>query len=83
MGNPDTYERNGYKPINTNPIDELNLHEGEMPTGENENRYEKPKTLEDLTENACNRIDTGECDIPKSLGCDKGKYMFCFRAPPK
>ena len=34
MENPDTSERNGYKPINTNPEDELKLHtDGEMPTG--------------------------------------------------
>ena len=40
--NPDTSERNGYKPINTNPEDELRLHtDGEMPTGENENKFLK------------------------------------------
>ena len=40
MENPDTSERNGYKPINTNPEDELRLHtDGDMPTGENENKF--------------------------------------------
>ena len=40
MENPDTSERNGYKPICTNPDDELKLHtDGEMPTGEKENKY--------------------------------------------
>ena len=40
MENPDTSERNGYKPIDTNPEDELKLHtDGEMPTGEKENKY--------------------------------------------
>ena len=40
MENPDTSERNGYKPICTNPEDELKLHtDGEMPTGEKENKY--------------------------------------------
>ena len=40
MENPDTSERNRYKPICTNPDDELKLHtDGEMPTGENENKY--------------------------------------------
>ena len=42
--NPDTSERNGYKPICTIPDDELKLHtDGKMPTGENENKYLKPK----------------------------------------
>ena len=40
MENADTSERNGYKPINTNPEDELKLHtDGELPTGENKNNY--------------------------------------------
>ena len=40
MENPDTSERNGYKPNNTNPEDELKLHaDGEMPTRENKNKY--------------------------------------------
>ena len=40
MENPDTSERNGYKPICTNSDDELKLHtDGEMPTDENENKY--------------------------------------------
>ena len=45
-----------------------------MPTGENENKYlETPKNhlLEDQTENVCNRICTGECDIQKTSGYDK------------
>ena len=38
--NPDTSERNWYKPIDTNPEDELKLHtDSEMPTGEKENKY--------------------------------------------
>ena len=37
--NPYTSERNGYKPIDTNPEDELKLHtDGEMLTGEKENK---------------------------------------------
>ena len=40
MENPDTSKRNGYKPICTNPDDELKLHtDSEMPTGEKENKY--------------------------------------------
>ena len=40
MENPDTSDRNGDKPINTNPEDELQLHnDGEMSTGENQNEY--------------------------------------------
>ena len=40
MENPDTSKRNVYKSINTNPEDELKLHtDGEMTTGENENKY--------------------------------------------
>ena len=40
MENPDTSERNRYKPISTNLKDELKLlTDGEMPTGENENKY--------------------------------------------
>ena len=36
----DTSERNGYKHIDTNPEDKLKLHtDGEMPTGEKENKY--------------------------------------------
>ena len=35
MENPETSERNGYKPIDTNPEDELKLQtDGEIPTGE-------------------------------------------------
>ena len=55
MENPGTSERNGYKPISTNPDDELKLHsDGEMPAGD-----------------VCNRMDTGECNIQKTFGCDK------------
>ena len=44
MENPDTSEGNGYKPICTTRDDELKLHtDGEMPTGENENKYLDPK----------------------------------------
>ena len=44
MENPDTSERNGYKPIDTNPEDELTLlTDGEMPTGEKENKYLETK----------------------------------------
>ena len=40
MENPDTSERNGYKPISTNLKDELKLQtDGEIPTGENETKY--------------------------------------------
>ena len=58
MENPDTSERNGYKPICTNPDDELKLHtDGEMPTGENENEY-----LE--TENIAVRRSNRKCVQP-------------------
>ena len=45
MENPDTSERNGYKPICTNPDDELKLHtDGEMPTGGKKiKKIKKPK----------------------------------------
>ena len=44
--NLDTSERNGYIPICTNPNDELKLHtDGEMPTGENENKYLETKKI--------------------------------------
>ena len=41
MENPDSSEKNGYKPVSTKTIeDDLNLHtEGEKPTGEKENEY--------------------------------------------
>ena len=62
MENPDTSERNGYKPISSNPEDELKLHtEGEMPTGENEN-----KSLE--TENPSNRRSNRKCMQPSLYG---------------
>ena len=62
MKNPDTSERNGYKPINTNPEDELGLHaDGEMPTGENEN-----KCLE--TEKSPVRRSSRKCSQPKLYG---------------
>ena len=89
MENPDTSERNGYKPINTNPEDELKLHtDGEMPTVENKNNYVETENLpvrrSNRLTNACNRIDTGECDIPKTSGCEKkGKTHVCFRTKPK
>ena len=38
MDNPDTSKRNRYKPIATNPEDELNFHtDAEIHTGENKN----------------------------------------------
>ena len=45
MENPDTSERNGYKPICTNTDDELKLHiDGEMPTGGKKiKKIKKPK----------------------------------------
>ena len=62
MENPDTSERNGYKPINTNPEDELKLHtDGEMSTGENENKY-----LE--TEKSSVRRSNRKCMQPNSYG---------------
>ena len=46
MENADTSKRNGYKPINPSPEDELKLHtDGEMPTGENENKYLETENL--------------------------------------
>ena len=46
MENPDTSERNGFKPISTNPDDELKLHtDGEMPTSENETKYSETENL--------------------------------------
>ena len=62
MENPDTSERNGYKPINTNPEDELRLHtDGEMPTGENENKF-----LE--TEKSSVRRSSRKCSQPNWYG---------------
>ena len=62
MENPDTSERNGYKPICTNPDDELKLHtDGEMPTGEKENKY-----LE--TENVAVRRSNRKCIQPNRYG---------------
>ena len=62
MENPDTSERNGYKPINTNPEDELRLHtDGEMPTGENENKF-----LE--TEKSPVRRSSRNCSQPNLYG---------------
>ena len=62
MENPETSERNGYKPINTNPEDELKLHtDGERPTGENENKY-----LE--TEKSSVRISNRKCMQPNLYG---------------
>ena len=61
MENPQMSQKNGYRPINTNPDHELNLHtDGETPRGENENKYLATKylPLEDLTKNAYTRIDT-------------------------
>ena len=62
MENPDTSERNGYKPINTNPEDELKLHtDGEMPTGENKNNYVE-------TENLPVRRSNRKCMQPNRYG---------------
>ena len=62
MENPYTSERNGYKPICTNPDDELKLHaDSEMPTGENENKY-----LE--TENIAVRRSNRKCMQPSRYG---------------
>ena len=62
MENPDTSERNGYKPINTNPEDELKLHtDGEMPTGENKNSYVE-------TENLSVRRSNRKCIQPNRYG---------------
>ena len=62
MENPDTSERNGYKPINTNPEDELKLHtDGEMPTGENKNNYVE-------TENLPVRRSNRKCMQPSRYG---------------
>ena len=62
MKNPDTSERNGYKPINTNPEDELKLHtDGEMPTGENKNNYVE-------TENLPVRRSNRKCMQPSRYG---------------
>ena len=62
MVTPDTSERYGYKPINTNPEDELKLHtEGEKPTGENKN-----KCLE--TKKSSVKISNRKCMQPKLHG---------------
>ena len=61
---------------------ELKLHtDGEMPTGDNKNNYVETEILpvRRLTENACNRIDTGVCDIPKTSGCEKKKNPCLFQ----
>ena len=60
--NPDTSERNGYKLICTIPDNELKLHtDGEMPTGENEN-----KCLE--TKNIAVRRSNRKCMKPNIYG---------------
>ena len=62
MENPDTSERNGYTPINTNPEDELKLHtDGEMPTGEIKNNYVE-------TENLPVRRSNRKCMQPNRYG---------------
>ena len=62
MENPDTSEKNGYKPIITNSEDELKLHtDGEMPTGENEK-----KCLG--TENSLVRRSNRKCMQPNRYG---------------
>ena len=46
MDDPDTSKKNVYKPINTNSEEELNLHtDGEIPTGESENKYFTTKNV--------------------------------------
>ena len=74
MENPDTSERNGYKPINTNPEDELRLHtDGEMPTGENENKFlETEKSPVRRSSRKCSQPNLyGEYDIQKTFGYKK------------
>ena len=62
METPDTSERNGYKPINTNLEDELKLQtDGEMPTGEKEKIY-----LE--TEKSSVRRSNRKCMQPNIYG---------------
>ena len=62
MENPDTSERNGFKPINTIPKDELKKHtDGEMSIGENENKY-----LE--TEKSSVRRSNRKCMQPNLYG---------------
>ena len=81
MDNPETSERNGYTPISTNPDDELKLHtDGEMPTGENEN---KDLEFENLAVRRSNRncmqqIRYRGVQYTKKFW-DKRKYMLRFR----
>ena len=74
MENPDTSERNGYKRICTNPDDELNLHtDGEMPTGENENKYLETENIAVRRSNRkCmqpSRYMGVQCKTQKTFGC--------------
>ena len=72
MENPDTSERNGYKPICTNPDDELKLHtDGEMPTGENESKYLETENIAVRRSNRkCMQPSRyGECSTQKTFGC--------------
>ena len=75
MENPDTSERNGFKPISTNPVDELKLHtDGEMPTGENENKYLETEKLDLRRSNRKKCMKStryGEYKIQKTFGCGK------------
>ena len=62
MENPDISKRNGYRPINTNPEDELKLNtDSEMPTGENKNNYVE-------TENLPVRRSNRKCMQPSRYG---------------
>ena len=62
LENPDTSERNGYKPISTNPEDESKLHtDDEMPSSENKNKYVE-------TENLPVRRSNRKCMQPNRYG---------------
>ena len=74
MKNPDTSERKGYKPISTNPEDELKLHtDGKMPTGKNENNYLETKNLAVRRSNRkCMQSNRHRgVQYTKTFGCDK------------
>ena len=74
MENPDTFERNGFEPISTSPVDEQKLHtDGKMPTGENENKYLETENLDLRRSNRKCMQSTryGEYKIQKTFGCGK------------
>ena len=86
MDNRDTSEKNGYKPVSSNSVEELNLHSDcELLHSRMKINIQRPKIhlIEDQTENAYNRVDMGECPIPKTSGVNEYKYMLYLSTKSK